>query len=259
MNDCRSVLTELLDATADEAPESPDAPWRRRILRKLHTVKGAAAFLELDAVANSLHAIEGMLTDQDAVEHTVLRDSVRQALSLLADDDVAISTEAAVEHRVGEALWWANELIQSTARRLGKRVFIVVRGGDLVISERTHQALQATLQHLVRNAIVHGIEGPDTRERAGKPAAGLITIAAGRSESGVWVSVTDNGAGITEQIRPTLFQFGQTTAAKADLDAGRGLGLATVHDVAVDMGGRVECESREGEGTSFTLHLPDPG
>lgn len=173
------------------------------------------------------------------------------------------------------------ELLPKMARDLahaqGKSVHVHAIGAAIEIDRRILQDLREPLMHLVRNAVDHGIEPPADRLRAGKPAAGTITIAfLQQGGSRIEIAVSDDGAGIDarrvhEAARaagvPTdgdtapdalrlVFRSGVTTAPQVTQLSGRGLGLAIVRDKVERLGGVVSAESQPGRGTAFRMALP---
>jgi two-component system sensor histidine kinase and response regulator WspE len=140
--------------------------------------------------------------------------------------------------------------------------------------------LDAPLNHLLRNAVDHGIEAPEARLRAGKPAEGVITLEARHSAGMLLVEVSDDGCGIDlERLRSQvlqrklaaadtatalsesellafLFLPGFTTRGAVTEISGRGVGLDVVHDMARQLRGTARVHQQAGAGTRFTLELP---
>lgn len=229
---------------------------RARARRNLHTVKGAVAFLELPELAQSLHEIEGALESADG--ETAALAHLTRARAALASAQFAAASAAADRggRPFADCLWWAGRMVDQLSVSLGKRVWLDVEGGDLVVDTRRHAALTAALQHLVRNAIVHGVEWPGDRERLGKPITGRIAIAARRDGDGLVVTVADDGAGLPEDLSERVFQPGVSGASDVSLYAGRGLGLDTVLAEMASVGGTADADSVPGSGATFTLRLP---
>ncbi len=169
-------------------------------------------------------------------------------------------------------------IVRTTARELGKQVELSIRGGDVEIDRNVLERMIGPFEHMIRNAVDHGIESPEARERAGKPAAATITIDIRHDGSEVVIRFSDDGAGIDiaairdkamEQglIRPgvklvdsDLIQFillaGFSTAGRVTQLSGRGIGMDVVHNEVKQLGGSMTVETRAGEGTSFTVRLP---
>ena len=166
------------------------------------------------------------------------------------------------------------------AKEQGKQVDCVVKGGDTGVDKTILLSLNDPLVHLLRNSVDHGLETPAEREKAGKPPAGRITIAARTDGDLLAVTVEDDGRGIDPQkIRAAavrrgilgeaqaaglsaraaldlIFQAGFTTREEAGEVSGRGVGLDVVRKKVVSLGGSVVVESEPGKGTRFTLRMP---
>lgn len=161
----------------------------------------------------------------------------------------------------------------------GKPVELRVLGGSTLIERSILEALADPLLHLVRNAFDHGIEAPDTRLAQGKPAKGLIEIAASQRGNRTLITVRDDGAGIcldkiraralqigfsaadlaeasSQELLELIFQPGFSTAERVSELSGRGVGLDVVRTNLQRIGGQVQVESWPGRGTLFTLTLP---
>jgi chemotaxis protein histidine kinase CheA/ActR/RegA family two-component response regulator len=170
----------------------------------------------------------------------------------------------------------AGELAES----LGKDVGVTVAGGETVLDRRIISALQESLLHVVRNAVDHGIEPPNDRREAGKPAAGQIVIEAKSELDRVRLTMRDDGRGIdpkevvdaarsrgqlsddeptastAEDILRLLCRPGVSTRREASEISGRGIGLDAVAATVQSVGGDLWLESTPGRGTTVTLELP---
>lgn len=171
-------------------------------------------------------------------------------------------------------------IVRDQALKQGKRVELVVEGGDTEIDKRVLEQMNDPLVQFLRNAIVHGIETPDERLRAGKPETGVIRLAAYHSGDYVAIEIEDDGQGVnTEKLREILrkrkeisqaemerlsdqeiaysiFMPGISTYEKVDGAAGRGVGLDVVKENVEHMNGSVEVESHPGQGTRFIIRIP---
>lgn len=259
LRDCRDVVAHVRDALDRVEGRELPAEQVRQFIRDVHTVKGAVGFLNRNGLASGLHQLESILLSflkpidligsDDTSE--LFQEIERQLGQGLGQADLVSRTSRV--HRFGESLWWSDELTQKTAVKLGKRVFLMVHGGEQELPAAVHRVLQMVLVHLVRNAVTHGIETPEIRRAAGKSAIGLITLSAVKRNDVLEVSVWDNGAGIDADATSTIFDMGQTTAEKVSEYSGRGVGLTTVRDLVVEAGGEVTVTSNAGEGVTFTM------
>lgn len=166
--------------------------------------------------------------------------------------------------------------VRDLARGSGKEVRLEVRGENTEIDKMLVERLLDPLLHLVRNAIVHGIETPAERAAAGKPEAGVLTLQGKLAGDKVLVTISDDGRGIDYQriadlaaaqglleetqspddVLSLIVRPGFTTIEQAGLGAGRGIGMDIVFQMVRSVGGSLEMSSVRGQGTSFTLQLP---
>jgi two-component system sensor histidine kinase and response regulator WspE len=170
--------------------------------------------------------------------------------------------------------------VRDLARALDRQVRLETAGREVPVDRDVLSGLEAPLGHLVRNAIDHGIEPPADRERAGKPAEGVLSVEAAHRAGRLVVTVRDDGHGIdVERLRQRivdrglataevaarlreaelldfLFLPGFSTAEKVTDVSGRGVGLDAVLATMQQMGGAARVRTRPGRGTSFELQLP---
>lgn len=165
-------------------------------------------------------------------------------------------------------------VIHDESKREGKKVELVIEGGDTPIDKTLLEAAGEALGHLVRNAVIHGIERPEERLRVGKPESGTVRLRANVEGGEIRIDVSDDGGGVDvkalsararqlmgEDHQPDselglLFADGLSTHEGTDLGAGRGVGMSAVKKSVEGHGGRVEVRTQYGLGTSFSLRLP---
>lgn len=171
-------------------------------------------------------------------------------------------------------------LVRDTSRRLGKQVELVIEGGETEADKNVIEALADPLIHIVRNSLDHGLEPPDARAAAGKPAHGTIRLQASQDNGNVVIRVTDDGRGIDpvvirrkaveqglvdaaqataladEEAVNLVFSPGFSTAAAVSDLSGRGVGMDVVRNAVDKAGGRVQLTSQTGRGTAVELVLP---
>lgn len=171
-------------------------------------------------------------------------------------------------------------VVRDVAASEEKQVELTLAGQDVQIDRNVLQLITDALLHIVRNAVSHGLEGPEDRKAAGKPATGQLRISALTERDDVLLQVQDDGRGInTDAVRKKAIRKGVVTAeAAAALDeqgvwtllfepgfsmaeqitdiSGRGVGLDVVKLAIDSLGGRLRVASELGKGTTFTLVLP---
>jgi two-component system chemotaxis sensor kinase CheA len=168
--------------------------------------------------------------------------------------------------------------VSSLALDLGKHVEVRFEVEAAEVSSEVLAALDTATLHLLRNAVDHGIEAPDTRTAAGKPSSGKVTLR-GRRQDGTYVlAIEDDGRGIdfervqargvelgllqrTTEVDPArlvdlMCHPGFSTRTAANEVSGRGVGLDAVRGGAIDVGGNVSATSTPGKGTTWTVTVP---
>jgi len=168
--------------------------------------------------------------------------------------------------------------VREMAQQYGKEIELLISGGDTKIDKVIFERLFDPLMHLIRNAIIHGIERPDERRQKGKKPSGVIMLSARREGPVVVIEVHDNGRGITtyrifeeavklglmrpdykpskQELLSLIFMPGFTTSRSADMGSGRGMGLDAVRNLIAQIGGSIEVDSEIGMGTTFTIKVP---
>ena len=168
-------------------------------------------------------------------------------------------------------------VVRQTAREIDKKAELAIEGGDVELDRSVLERIGAPLEHLLRNALAHGIEAPAERVAAGKPEAGKITITLRQESNEIALLLADDGAGLDldrlkargverglvgadetneAKLAQLVFASGVSTAEQVTELAGRGVGMDVVRSEIAATGGRVEIETRRGQGTTFALHLP---
>lgn len=169
-------------------------------------------------------------------------------------------------------------LVRELAAQTGKQVRLVMSGENTEIDKTVIERLADPLTHMIRNAVDHGLEGPEDRAAAGKPAEGTIHLSADHRGGRIVIEISDDGrgidpqkildkavekglvpsgAGLTEEdILNLIFAPGFSTAAQVSNISGRGVGMDVVKKNIQNAGGRVTIGSVLGQGSTFTLTLP---
>ncbi|MEQ8815520.1 MAG: Hpt domain-containing protein [Thalassobaculum sp.] len=171
-------------------------------------------------------------------------------------------------------------LVRDLARSLGKQVTLEIDDGDIQIDKSMVDALTEPLVHMIRNAMDHGIEAPDDRERLGKPGKATITLKATQNGNVARIMIADDGRGLNtavirakaierglisdqdaarmsdREIQRQIFAPGFSTASAITETSGRGVGMDVVLVTIRRLGGSIDIDSVEGEGTTFYLNFP---
>ena len=168
-------------------------------------------------------------------------------------------------------------LVRDLSSRLGKQVTLRTLGEGTELDKGLIEKIADPLVHLVRNSIDHGLELPEQRQAAGKPAAGTLTLAASHQGGHIVIEVADDGRGLDRekilakarerglavpdspsdsQVWDLIFQPGFSTADAVTELSGRGVGMDVVRRNIQSLGGEVQIESHLGRGTRTLIRLP---
>ncbi|HYC96402.1 chemotaxis protein CheA [Brevundimonas sp.] len=169
-------------------------------------------------------------------------------------------------------------LVREVAEMTGKRVRLVTEGEATEVDKTVVERLAEPITHMLRNAIDHGLEGPDDRIAAGKPAEGTVRMVALHRSGRIVIEISDDGRGINrdrvrgiavsrgliaddailtdEEIDNLIFLPGFSTADAVSDISGRGVGMDVVRRSIQALGGRITIASTPGKGSTFTLSLP---
>lgn len=171
-------------------------------------------------------------------------------------------------------------LVRDVSRKLGKDVSLSIDGERTLVDREILARIESPLNHLLRNAIDHGIEEPEIREALGKNRQGHIRLSAIHISGMLSIVLEDDGQGVDmdrlrqkvvdrglvsedmperlseEELLEFLFLPSFSTRDQVSEISGRGVGLDVVHDVVREMGGAIRTTSKWGEGTKFYLQLP---
>jgi two-component system chemotaxis sensor kinase CheA len=257
----RELYSSLVEALRLIGPSRPWGAPAAALRRIEHVVGALSAFGEdLDTSAARLRAADHALRDGVA-------DAKRQLSTMR-------------QMSVGRIFARLTTAIESEARRSGRAVIVRTRGTDETIDRRIAEQLIDPCLQLVRNAVAHGIESPETRSALGKPPSGTITLGARRIGSHLSIAIDDDGAGVDvtdvrgkavemglvtpaiadaaddDTLLSLLFLPGFSTRESSDLLAGRGIGLEIARNGIQRMGGAIRLSSRAGEGFNARIDVP---
>ncbi|HEX6999714.1 MAG TPA: chemotaxis protein CheA [Gammaproteobacteria bacterium] len=168
-------------------------------------------------------------------------------------------------------------LVRDLAGTLGKKVELVVEGEDTELDRGVIEKLVDPLTHIVRNAVDHGIEPPELRERAGKPESGTLRLKAAHQGGNIVIEVSDDGKGLDRErilrkaaecglsvpdnasdrdVWQLICTPGFSTAERITDISGRGVGMDVVKRNIESINGRLDIDSTPGAGTRMTIRLP---
>jgi chemosensory pili system protein ChpA (sensor histidine kinase/response regulator) len=241
--------------------------------------------LELDrfsTLQQLSRALGESAADQNSLQNT-LDDLTRQYETLLLQQSRVSSElqEGLMRTRMvpfDTLLPRLRRVVRQASSELGKQVALKLEGTQGELDRNVLERMTAPLEHMLRNAVAHGLEKPEQRRAAGKPDEGTVRIAVRREGSEVVLEVADDGAGLDRAaIRRRGEERGLVRAdavlSEADLDtlilepgfstadevsrlAGRGVGMDVVASEVRQLGGTLDIHSNPGKGVHFTLRLP---
>ena len=270
VGDIDRVEIQLEESTGDQAGAAAGRTRHMRVdLRRLDALMNQIG--ELVTARNRLNELAGHRADAEL-------DDVALKISHLAESLQSEIVEARMTP-VWQVFDRFPRLVRDVARGLGKRVALLVEGKEIELDRAILDEIGDPLVHLLRNAVDHGIEPPDRRRNAGKPAEGKIVLSAIRERATVAIRVSDDGRGIdraailarakrqgildaeTEHLTDDMLlrilaRPGFSTAVEVSAVSGRGVGIDVVATRLRGMGGTVEIRTEVGAGTTFTLRLP---
>ncbi|MGB4947797.1 MAG: chemotaxis protein CheA, partial [Candidatus Competibacter denitrificans] len=169
-------------------------------------------------------------------------------------------------------------LVHDMSGKLGKEVDLRINGEQTELDKTVIEKIGDPLVHLIRNSLDHGLEPPDERVQAGKPATGVISLDAYHKSGSIFIEVGDDGRGLNreallrkgldtgllkagedysdEQIYELIFHPGLSTAKQISDVSGRGVGMDVVRRNIQDVGGSIQITSQPGKGARITICLP---
>ncbi|MEW5787018.1 MAG: Hpt domain-containing protein [Pseudomonadota bacterium] len=214
-----------------------------------------------DNLLAGLNEADGALIQQSRMARTLQQELMRLRM-------VPLGTLSERLHRV----------VRQAAKETGRKAQLEVDGSQTELDRAVLDKIAAPLEHLVRNAVAHGIEAADARQTAGKREFGEVRLGARQEGNEIVLTLSDDGSGINfaaveararehgwlkpdekptpELLEQLLFRSGFSTAEKVTELAGRGVGLDVVKNEIAGIGGRVHLQSTPGQGSTFTIRLP---
>ena len=217
--------------------------------------------------------------------------AVQQSLAKSADEaETSLRQQARLNRELHEELMrvrtvpFASQedrlyrVVRQTAQDCGKKARLIIRGGEVEVDRSIIEKVGAPIEHMLRNAVVHGLESPEERVRVGKPEQGTVTLDVRQEGNEVIIDIADDGTGLNlpaiiararrngivaqshepgpVEAAELIFAPGLSTADELTAAAGRGVGLDVVRNEITELGGRVEVFNSPGRGTRFTVSLP---
>jgi two-component system chemotaxis sensor kinase CheA len=240
--------------------------------RKSHEDEDAQHFS--DMLANFDQHLRTLCREINGMDTAVNRDAIR--LGMLSNRLQAdMRRIRMIPFQTLEGLF--QRTVRDAAHTANKKAELVIVGGEIELDKKVLEALKDPFLHLLRNAVSHGIEAPDVREKNQKPAMGQITITVMQRGNEAHISVADDGQGFDlehlrqsaekqrvagvsdltpEEIINFAFLPGVTACHEANAISGRGVGLDVVRQQIERLSGQVQVDNYPGMGVTFQLTMP---
>ena len=242
--------------------------------------------VDLDRVDRLINVVGELVIQQAMLAQRVMESGLARssdiALGLedleLLTRDIQDSVMAIRAQPVKSVFQRMPRLVREVAEMTGKRVRLVTAGEDTEVDKTVVERLAEPITHMLRNAIDHGLESPEEREAAGKPAEGVVRLAALHRSGRIVIEIADDGKGINrprvrgiavdrgliaedavltdDEVDNLIFLPGFSTAETITDVSGRGVGMDVVRRSIQALGGRISISSVPGKGSTFTLSLP---
>jgi two-component system chemotaxis sensor kinase CheA len=264
----------------DAAPPAAEAGHVRK------TDAGATIRVDLERVDRLIDLVGELVINQAMLSQRVMEagfarasgvamglDELEQLTREIQDSVMAIRAQP-----VKSVFQRMPRLVREVAALTGKPVRLVTEGEGTEVDKTVIERLADPLTHMIRNAIDHGLESPERRAEAGKPAEGQVRLAAAHRSGRIVIEVSDDGGGINrervkaiavergliaadaplsdEETDNLIFMPGFSTASEVSDISGRGVGMDVVKRSIQALGGRIAIASRPGLGSTFTMSLP---
>jgi len=244
--------------------------------------------LEMDrytALHSSLQSFEELIAQvqETRIDIDLVSEELAEELNQVRVDLTRLYSDV-TESRLVPFQTFAQRFLPQLSRltqRLGKSAALAIEGENVLVDKVLIEQLQTPITHLLNNALDHAIELPGERVALDKPATAKIKLGAKTQGNEVVVTFTDDGRGIDlqkiyqkaidkglcdpdvsmnqlrrEEILGFIFQSGFSTSARVSDVSGRGVGLDIVQTQVQQLRGSLECDTRPGQGTTFTIRLP---
>jgi two-component system chemotaxis sensor kinase CheA len=267
-----------------------EAPEKREIEKKETPVPAEAPKqtirVDLDKVDRLVNLVGELVITQAMLAQTVSESELARAsqvgnglaeleqlLRELQEGVMAIRTQP-----VKSVFQRMPRLVRELSAQTRKQVHLILDGEHTEVDKTVIERLGEPLTHMIRNAVDHGLETPEERAAAGKPAEGTVKLSAEHRGGRIVIEVSDNGRGIDrtrvrekaiekglispstilsdEETDNLIFKPGFSTASQISDISGRGVGMDVVRRSIQDLGGRIVINSNPGQGSRFSLTLP---
>lgn len=248
-------------------------------------IASEANYIRVDAakLGQLINLVGELVISSAAMKMIVERHGLNDAEEVAASMNGLVSSirDTALELRmvaIGETFSRFRRVVRDVSKELGKDIELVITGGETELDKTVVERINDPLTHLVRNSLDHGIESPEARLAAGKPAQGTLQLNAYHESGHIIIQIADDGAGLNsdkivakaianglikadhdlsqQEIYNLIFAAGLSTKEQATNLSGRGVGMDVVKKNIEALRGTVSIDSYAGQGTTITIKLP---
>jgi len=274
-------------ATAPEAQASSPVPVKE-IALKPNTTKpkpGGSIRVDLDLLDSLMNQVGELVLTRNRLVQMVLASGNMEFVRVSRDVDHITEQLQSQLLRTRmqpiQSVWNSvPRIVRDMGKQLEKKIAVVMHGEETELDRTILNALKDPLTHIIRNSCDHGIEMPNDRRAAGKPAEGTLRLSASQESGFIVILIEDDGAGIdAERVKnkavtmgvltpeqgekisdkaalQLIFHAGLSTAEKVSNLSGRGVGMDVVRTEIEKVGGNVDISSEPGKGTTLRIRIP---
>ena len=266
--------------TPPQVGVAPAAPRAAKVEESMHNVKVDTRKLDnLVDIVGELVIVQSIIQEDPALQRLIDERLSRNLAQLKRiTSDLQRNAMAMRMTPIRPTFQKMSRLVRDLSRKSGKTIDLVLAGEDTELDRKVVEDINDPLMHMVRNSVDHGIESPEKRRAAGKPAQARVALSAYHEGGNIVIAIADDGAGLnTERIREKaiaqgvisaddaltpdeihllIFRPGFSTAEKVTEISGRGVGMDVVRRNIEALRGRIEIQTAQGQGTTFLIKLP---
>lgn len=288
----RTASANPADETIEETPQEAAAEDEKVVEDEPAEVKTSAPVATVQTIRVSVDVLESLMTVVSELVLTrnqlmqILRDQRKSEFDgpLQRLNQVTSELQESVMQTrmqpIGNAWGKLPRIVRDLSQELNKKIDLDMIGADTELDRQVLELIRDPLTHMIRNSGDHGLETPAERIAAGKKETGKITLSARHEGGHIIIEIKDDGRGLPvdkirtkaianglvseaeaenltdQQILQFIFKAGLSTAEKVTNVSGRGVGMDVVRSNITKIGGTVELQSTEGQGSKFTIKIP---
>lgn len=255
---------------------------RQSLAREAHEEFDPLEFDRFTRLQEVTRMMAESVNDVASVQHNLLKNLDETEAALMAQSRMTKELQQELLRARMVPLGSTSErlyrIVRQTAKELGKRATLDIIGEQVELDRSVLEKMTAPFEHLLRNAIDHGLEDQQDRLASDKEETGSIRLQAQQEGNEILITLSDDGRGINldgirtkaielgllnrdseatpAQLMELIFSQGFSTASQITQVSGRGIGMDVVRNEIASLGGRVEVSSEAGKGTTFSIYLP---